>query len=97
MPKSKANIGTVEEPYFIEEGMLVHDMRTSEVRKVVRIIWDPDHRPEFCVFLEVSKADLTGNGRELSELRVVDATVCTQCGYDTGTLTQPCPKCEEEV
>lgn len=22
-------------------------------------------------------------------------TVCAVCGYDTGTLTPPCPNCEE--
>jgi hypothetical protein len=77
---SKANIGTKEEPYWLTKGMLVHDMRTSTLRKVTRIIFDGDHQPEFYVFLQVTAGDTDGNGRELAELRQAEIELeCVGC------------------
>ena len=86
MQKDKSNIGTLEEPCFIEEGDMVHDMRTSLVRKVSRIIFDPNHQPDVYVFLELSRRDIDGNGRELSELREVEVEGPT---YEELTMGEP--------
>lgn len=103
MAEVKANIGTAKKPYFIEEGTLVYDLRTSMVRKVEKIIYDPNHQPQFHVFLDVDLADLDGNGRELVELSKAEVELgCARCDTQLMALGDPnhsylCGRCEREV